>query len=67
MLVGLGAQQPPEGNFFPGILEGLLGGLSLNRPMERNLPASSRQGVASMWAAVVQSSTELTGPKDRAR
>ena len=64
VLVGLGAQRTVEGNFFPGILEGLLGGLGLNRPTEGNLPASSRQGVARIWAAVVQSSTELTGPRD---
>ena len=64
VLVGLGAQQPLEGNFFPGILEGLMGGLGLNRAVEGKFPASTRQGVARMWAAAVKSSTELTGLRD---
>ena len=63
-IVGLGAQQPLEGNFLPGILEGLVGGLGLNRAVEGKFPASTRQGVARMWATVVQSSAELTGPRD---
>ena len=64
MLVGLAAQPPLEGNFFSGILEGLMGGLGLNRAVEGKLPTSTRQGVAPMWASAVQSSAELTGPRD---
>ena len=30
VLVGLGADQPIESNFFPGVLEGLLGSLGIN-------------------------------------
>ena len=64
VLVGLAAQPPLEGNFFTGIFEGLVGGLGLNRTGEGKLPTSTKQGVARMWAAAVQSSTELTGPRD---
>ena len=62
--MGLAAQPPLEGNFFTGIFEGLVGGLGLNRTREGKLPTSTKQGVARMWAAAVQSSTELTGPRD---
>ena len=64
MLVGLAAQQPLEGNFFSDILEGLVGSLGLNQAVEGKFPASTRQGFAQMWAAVVQSSVELTRPRD---
>ena len=37
VLVGMAANQPLESNFFPGLLEGLLGGLAL-LPLERVSP-----------------------------
>ena len=51
--MGLGADQPIESNFFPGILEGLLGSLGINATGEKNPPASSREGAAQMWASAV--------------
>ena len=64
VLVGLAAQQPLEGNFFSGILEGLVGGLGLNRAVEGKFPTSTRQGVVQIWATVAQSSAEPTGLRD---
>ena len=51
--MGLGADQPIESNFFPGVLEGLLGSLGINAAGGKNPPTSSREGVAQMWASAV--------------
>ena len=64
VLVGIAAQPTPEGNFFTGIFKDLVGGLGLNWSREGTLPTSTKQGVARMWATVVQRSTALTGPRD---
>ena len=64
VLVGVAAQPTLEGNFYTGIFEGLIGGLSLNWSREGTLPTSTKQEVARMWATVVQRSTALTGPRD---
>ena len=40
VIIGLGAHQPLEANFFPGILEGLIGRLSLAPPSVINPPTS---------------------------
>ena len=53
VLVGLGADQPIESNFFPGVLEGLLGSLGINAAGGKTPPTSSREGVAQMWASAV--------------
>ena len=45
--------QPMESNFFPGILEGLLGRLSITAPGERNPPTSAKEGEARLWASAV--------------
>ena len=44
--IGMAADQPVESNFFPSILEGLLGRLSIAAPGETNPPTSSREGAA---------------------
>ena len=44
--IGMAADQPVESNFFLGILEGLLGRLSVAAPGERNPPTSSKEGAA---------------------
>ena len=41
VLVGMAADQPLESNFFPGLLEGLLGRLGIAAPGESNPPTSS--------------------------
>ena len=51
--MGLGADQPIESNFFPGILEGLLGSLGINAAGGKNPPTSSREGVAQTWTSAV--------------
>ena len=45
------AHQPLKANFFPGILEGLVGRLGLAPPGTTDPPTSVREGVACHWAA----------------
>ena len=49
----MAADQPVESNFFPGILEGLLGRLGIAAPGEKNPPTSSKEGAAQLWASAV--------------
>ena len=44
IMVGLAADRPIKSNFFPGLLEGLLGSLGMAAPREGNSPTSSREG-----------------------
>ena len=46
VLMGMAADQSVESNFFSGILEGLLGRLSIAAPGEGNPPTSSKEGAA---------------------
>ena len=46
VLMGMAADQPVESNFFSGILETLLGRLSIAAPGEENPPTSSKEGAA---------------------
>ena len=48
------AHQPLETNFFPGILEGLVGRLSLVPPGVTDPPTSVREGMAHHWAATLK-------------
>ena len=50
VFMGMAADQPVESNFFPGILQGLLGRLSIAVPGEKNPPTSSKEGAARLWA-----------------
>ena len=54
VLIGLVAHQPLEANFFPGILEGLVGRLGLVPPGITDPPTSVREGVARHWAATLK-------------
>ena len=47
ILVGLAADRPLESNFFPGLLEGLLGSLGIAASREGNPPKSSHKGARS--------------------
>ena len=49
----MAVDQSMESNFFPGILEGLLGRLGIAAPGEKNSPTSAREGAARLWASVV--------------
>ena len=53
VLIGLAAHQPLEANFFPGILEGLVGRLCLAPPGITDPPTSVREGVACHWASTL--------------
>ena len=60
VLVGMAADQPMESNFFPSILEGLLGRLGIAVPGEKNPPTSSKEGAAHMWASAVLEAVQKT-------
>ena len=50
IMVGLAADRPLKSNFFPGLLEGLLGSLGIAAPREGNPPTSSREGAGHTWS-----------------
>ena len=54
IMVGLAADRPIESNFFPGLLEGLLGSLGMAAPGEGNPPTSSREGAGCAWSTAVR-------------
>ena len=49
----MAADRPLESNFFPGLLEGLLGRLGIAAPGEGNPPMSSREGAGHLWSSAV--------------
>ena len=51
--MGLAADRPLESNFFPGLLEGLLGSLGITASGEGNPPTSSRKGARCTWFTVM--------------
>ena len=51
--VGLLAWQPIEANLFPGILEGLAGGLGLSPVGTINPPRSGQEGMMRRWATAL--------------
>ena len=53
VLVGMATGQPLESNFFPGLLEGLLGRLGIAAPGERKPPTSSREGAGHLWSSAM--------------
>ena len=53
VILGVAVDQPVESNFFPGILEGLLGRLGITAHGEMNPPTSAKEGVAQLWASTV--------------
>ena len=54
VLVGMAADWPLESNFFPGLLEGLLGRLGIAAPGESKPPTSSREGAGRLWSSAVR-------------
>ena len=54
VLVGMAADRPLESNFFPGLLEGLLGRLGIAAPGESNPPTSSQEGAGHLWSSAVR-------------
>ena len=53
IMVGLAADRPIKSNFFPSLLEGLLGSLGMAAPGEGNPPTSSREGTGRAWSTAV--------------
>ena len=53
ILVGLAADRPLKSNFFPGLLEGLLGSLGITASGEGNPPTSSHKGARCTWSTAV--------------
>ena len=49
----MAADRPLKSNFFPGLLEGLLGSLGIASPREGNPPSSSREGAGCAWSSAV--------------
>ena len=53
ILVDMAADRPLKSNFFPGLLEGLLGSLGIAASREGNPPTSSREGAGHAWSSAV--------------
>ena len=53
-MVGLAADRPIKSKFFPGLLEGLLGSLSMAAPGEGNPPTSSHEGTGHAWSTAMR-------------
>ena len=53
VMVGLAADRPIKSNFFPGLLEGLLGSLGMAAPGEGNPPTSSHDGTGHAWSTAM--------------
>ena len=64
ILVGLAAERPIESNFFPGILEGLLGSLGIAAAGESNPPSSSHEGAGCAWSTAVGAAISRIEQKD---
>ena len=52
-MVGLAVDRPLKSNFFPGLLEGLLGSLGIAASGEDNPPTSSREGAGCAWSTAM--------------
>ena len=60
VILGVAVDQPVESNFFPGILESLLGRLSIAAHGEKNPPTSPKEGAAQLWASAVLNAVQKT-------
>ena len=56
--------QPLEANFFPGILEGIAGRLSLMPPGVVDPPTSAKAGMSQLWAAALREAVIRTEGRD---
>ena len=60
VILWVAVDQPVESNFFPGILEELLGRLGITAQGEKNPPTSAKEGVAQLWASAVLNAVQKT-------
>ena len=63
VMVGLAADRPLKSNFFPGLLEGLLGSLGIAVPGEGN-PTSSHEGAGRTWSTAMRQAISQIEQKD---
>ena len=63
-MVGLAVDRPLESNFFPGLLEGLVGSLGVTAPGEGNPPTSSHEGTGCTWSAAVHEAVSRIEQRD---
>ena len=54
LLVGMATDWPLESNFFPGLLEGLLGRLGIAAPGESEPSTSSWEGAGHLWSSAMR-------------
>ena len=64
IMVGLAADRPIKSNFFPSLLEGLLGSLGMATPGESNPPISSHEGAGRAWSTAVHGAISRTKQKE---
>ena len=64
VLVGLAAERPIESDFFPGLLEGLLGSLGIAAAGESNSLSSSCEGAGHAWSTAVGMAISRIEQKD---
>ena len=64
IMVGLAVDRPLESNFFPGLLEGLLGSLGIAASGEGNPPASFCEGAGHAWSAAVREAVSRSEQRD---
>ena len=64
IMVGLAVDRPLKSNFFPGLLEGLLGSLGIAAPGEGNRPTSSHEGAGRAWSTAVHEAILQIEQKD---
>ena len=60
VMLGLAEDQPLKAIFFPGILDGLSGRLSLMPQGVAEPPTSARAGVSRQWAATLREAVMRT-------
>ena len=64
VMVGLAVDRPLKSNFFPGLLEGLVGSLGVAAPGEGNPPTSSHEGACHAWSAAVHEAVSHIEQRD---
>ena len=64
VMVGLAADRPLKSNFFPGLLEGLLGSLGIAALGEGNPPTSSCEGAGHAWSTAVHEAVSQIEQRD---